>query len=139
MQCNARFIDNGLSKCVTPIIDYELELLNGTHAGLEISRITDDGLLNMSASAAKLDWSMTKTRYLWYLGVAGRPRRLPDLHRECDELLSFLERHDVLMFSNTVLPEGEARGAAQRLLELGVITAIANGDCNEQRVKIHPS
>jgi len=40
LQCNARFIDNGLSKCTTPIIDYELELPNGEHASLEISRIT---------------------------------------------------------------------------------------------------
>jgi hypothetical protein len=73
LQSNARFIDNGLSKCANQIVDYELDLPDGERAGLEISRITDGGLLNMSASAAKLDWR-TKTRYLWYLGVANRPR-----------------------------------------------------------------
>jgi len=138
LQCNARFIDNGLSKSTQPIVDYELDLSAGEHASLEISRITDEKLRDLSASAVRLDWNLTTTRYSWALGVA-RNASLKQFRNECNDLLAVLEEHDVLVCSDSELPEGEARGAAQRLLHLGVLTAIVYDRPGDRRVWVHPS
>lgn len=141
LQCNADFIDNGSPGHAGAIVDYVLELRDGERAGLEISTITDRKLRELSASAMKQqDWTLVKSRYLWYLGVEGKAA-IKELRAECDDLLSVLEEYDELVFSDTVLPrlEGEAKRAAQRLLDLGVITATANGDSDGRAVRVHPS
>jgi hypothetical protein len=115
LQCNADFFDNGSHGPRGKVVDYVLELPDGELAGLEISRITDRKLCEMSASAVKQDWTLTKSRYLWHLGVKGTAV-IKNLSVECDDLLSVLERHDILVFSETVLPGvEEARRAAKKI------------------------
>lgn len=101
LQCSARFMDNCLSKSTQPIIDYELDLPDGEHASLEISRITVKKLRDLSASAARLDWNLTTTRYSWSLGVAGNSS-LKQLRNECNDLFAVLEEHEVLVCSDSV-------------------------------------
>jgi hypothetical protein len=136
MECRARFIDTGGS--TAPVVDYELDLPNGERSGLEISRITDEKLLRLSASAQALDWSLIKARHSWNLGVAGHAS-LKDLRTECDNLLAVLDEHSVPVLSDSVLPNGEARGPAQRLLDLGVITAMVDLGTDDRRVRVYPS
>lgn len=138
MQCRARFIDTGGS--TVPVVDYELDLPNGERSGLEISRITDEKLLRLSASTRGLDWSLVKARHSWDLGVAGHAS-LKGLRTECDNLLAVLDEHDVHVLGDSVLPDGEAREPAQRLLDLGVITATARVDLgtDDRRVRVYPS
>ena len=137
LKCSVRFIDTGVTG---PIADYELELPSGEAFYLEVSRITDAKLRRLSASAAGMDWTLTRTRYSWSLGMRAQAS-VKKLHEECEALLATLERHDILIVPGEMLPaDEEASQARRRLLDLGVLTAIAHDtDSDVQAVKVHPS
>jgi hypothetical protein len=135
MGCTARFVDVGGTTEL--VVDWELSLPDGTGASLEISRITDPKLRDLSAAAAsEARWELTTTRYSWQLGVEGRIR-LKRFRKEYEQLLTVLERNDVVSLAEAT--EGEAAAAAAKLLELGVVTAVADDRSAQTTALVYPS